>query len=217
MLKLNKLKTILFDMDGVVIDSEKLHLRAMEKTLKMHGIKYTESFINGYVGRSDVSFFQYVYDNMDSSTAIEDLINEKNAHFENLLNEIQFVDGFTDFVQHLKSMKLQTGLVTSSSLYTVKEVDKLLNIIHFFDIVITEEDTQNHKPNPEPYLLALKLLGAEDNTTLIIEDSTYGIKAGKAAGCKVAGLTTSFDAKTLHEAGADYVAESFAALKIENN
>ena len=94
-----KLKTILFDMDGVVIDSEKLHLRAMGLTLEQHGIKYSQSFLNDYVGRSDESFFRYVYENMDNTHSMEELLEEKNAFFEDLLKELKYVEGFTDFIQ----------------------------------------------------------------------------------------------------------------------
>lgn len=204
-----KCKTILFDMDGVVIDSEKLHLKAMGLTLEQYGIEYTPSFLNGYVGRSDESFFRYVYENMDNSHTLEALIKQKNIFFEELIKELEYVEGFTDFIQRVKSVKLQTGLVTSSSLFTVQKVNKQLNVTSFFDIVITEEDTLKHKPNPEPYLLALKKLGADNGSTLVIEDSINGIRAGKAAGCTVVGITTSFDATTLQDAGADYVIENF--------
>lgn len=199
-------------MDGVVIDSEKLHLRAMGLTLEQHGIEYSQSFLNDYVGRSDESFFRYVHENMDNSHSIEELLKEKNAFFEGLLKELEYVEGFTDFIQEVKTMKLKTGLVTSSSLFTVRKVDSLLNLTSFFDLVVTEEDTQKHKPNPEPYLLALENLGADNRSTLIIEDSINGIAAGKAAGCRVAGVTTSFDVKTLQDAGADYVIDHFSEL-----
>ena len=212
---MQKLKTILFDMDGVAIDSEKLHLRAMGLTLEQYNIEYTQSFLNDYVGRSDGSFFRYVYENMDNTHSIEDLLKEKDAFFEDLLKELQYVEGFIDFIQEVKTRKLQTALVTSSSLFTVRKVNKLLNLAPFFDVVVTAEDTQKHKPNPEPYLLALKNLGAGNSSTLIIEDSINGILSGKAAGCRVAGLTTSFDAETLQNAGADYVISSFSELHID--
>lgn len=204
-------------MDGVVIDSEKLHLRAMALTLERHGIQYTQSFLNSYVGRSDESFFRYVYENMDNSRNMEELLDEKNVFFEDLLSQLQYITGFTDFIRKIKSMKLKTGLVTSSSFFTVSKVDNLLNFTPYFDLVITEEDTQKHKPNPDPYLLALKNLGADNRSTLIIEDSINGILAGKAAGCKVAGLTTSFDTETLRNAGADYVIDRFSDLHIAND
>lgn len=199
-------------MDGVVIDSEKLHLRAMALTLDQYDIGYTQPFLNAYVGRSDESFFQYVYENMDNTHSPEDLIGRKNDYFKDLLKELEYVVGFTDFIQTVKKMNLPTGLVTSSSIFTVRKVNILLKVVPFFDIVITEEDTKKHKPNPEPYLLALENLDAENRSTLIIEDSINGIVAGKAAGCHVAGLTTSFDAKTLKDAGADFVIDNFSEI-----
>ena len=211
------IKTVLFDMDGVVIDSEKLHLRAMGLTLEKHGIDYTQSFLNKFVGRSDESFFQYVYENMDDSHSVDQLLKEKNDYFENLLKELRYVEGFTDFIQAVKTKRLQTALVTSSSRFTVRTVDKLLNLTPFFDVVVAEEDTLKHKPNPEPYLLALKRLNAEKESALVIEDSINGILSGKAAGCKVAGLTNSFDADTLLDAGADLVIDHFSELQIERD
>lgn len=205
----NNINTILFDMDGVVIDSEKLHLRAMGLTLEKFGISYTQSFLNEYVGRSDESFFDFVFNNMDSSHEVEDMLENKNLYFEDLLKGLQYVDGYLDFMRFVKEQKWKTGLVTSSSLFTVNKVNELLNHTHSFDIIITEEDTQKHKPFPDPYILGLVSLDADKSTTLVIEDSINGIISGKAAGCIVAGITTSFEAKTLMDAGADFVVSSF--------
>ena len=208
----NNIKTVLFDMDGVVIDSEKLHLRAMGLTLEKFGIHYTQSFLNEYVGRSDESFFDYVFNNMDSSFEAEDLLENKNMFFEDLLIDLEYVEGFTEFIKFVEEQYWQKGLVTSSSIFTVNKVDELLNLKPYFDIIITEEDTQKHKPFPDPYLLALVKFESDKSKTLIIEDSSNGIKSGKAAGCIVAGITTSFDAKTLLGAGADFVVNSFKEI-----
>lgn len=203
-------------MDGVVIDSEKLHLKAMGLTLEKYGIDYSPLFLNEYVGRSDESFFRYVYENMDNTYAVEELVSVKNVFFEDLLKELQHIEGFSDFIRRVKKMKIQTGLVTTSSLFTVRKVDSLLNFVSFFDVVITEEDSLKHKPNPEPYLLALEKLKADKSSTLIFEDSINGILAGKAAGCKVVGLTTSFDSQTLQKVGADYVISNFSEFNIKH-
>lgn len=205
----NKIKTVLFDMDGVVIDSEKLHLRAMGLTLEKFGIHYTQAFLNEYVGRSDESFFDYVFNNMDSSFEVEDLLETKNMFFADLLKDLQYVEGYTEFMKFVKEQAWQTGLVTSSSLFTLNKVNALLNLTPNFDVLITEEDTQKHKPYPDPYLLALVKFDADKSRTLIIEDSINGIISGKDAGCIVAGITTSFEAKTLLDAGADFVVNSF--------
>ncbi|MEN6323775.1 MAG: HAD family phosphatase [Proteiniphilum sp.] len=203
---------IFFDMDGVVIDSEKLHLRALGLTLEKNGISFQNSILDGFVGRSDQSFFQYVYENIDDRIDIEDFLKQKNAHFESLMSEIQFVDGFTDFMRIVKDAKIKTALVTSSSKYTVQKVDKLLDFCRSFDIVITEEDTIKHKPHPDPYLLALERSVGDRKSTVIIEDSINGILAGKAAECIVYGLTTSFDVVTLKNVGVDFVYDSYKEL-----
>ena len=100
-----KIKTILFDMDGVVIDSEKLHLRAMGLTLEKFDIPYTQSFLDEYVGRSDESFFDYVFNNMDSSFEVEDLLQNKNMFFEDLLIDLEYVEGFTEFIKFVEEKK----------------------------------------------------------------------------------------------------------------
>lgn len=200
-------------MDGVVIDSEKLHLKAMDQSLVKNNIVYDKSILNDYVGRSDESFYRHIFNNVDSSVAIDNLLKDKNSFFEMLLKELQYVDGFIDFIQLIKESNIQTGLVTSSSRFSVEKIDKIVNLTPYFEVIITEEDTQKHKPNPEPFLLGVIKFSANKTKTLVIEDSINGIISGKAAGCVVAGLTTSFDTKTLLDAGADFVVNSFAELK----
>ena len=134
---------------------------------------------------------------------------EKNRQFEILHNDLQFIDGFTDFISAVQSRKLKTALVTSSSKYSVGSANEILNHTRLFDTVVFEERTTKHKPNPEPYLLALSETDSNADTSLVIEDSINGIKAGKAAGCTVVGLTTSFSKERLFEAGADYVFDGY--------
>lgn len=204
-------------MDGVVIDSEKLHLKAMDQSLVKNNIVYDKSILEDFVGRSDESFFQYIFDNVDSSIEVEDLIKDKNNFFEELLKELEYVEGFTDFIQLTKQNNIQSGLVTSSSRFSVGKVDEVLNMTPYFEVIVTEEDTQKHKPHPDPYILGLVRFSADKTKTLVIEDSVNGIISGKAAGCVVAGLTTSFDADVLLDAGADFVADSFTELQRKIN
>ncbi|MDD4008883.1 MAG: HAD hydrolase-like protein, partial [Fermentimonas sp.] len=119
--------TILFDMDGVVIDSEKLHLKAMDLSLESNNIVYDNSILNDFVGRSDESFFQYIFDNFDSSVDVDKLLKDKNSFFEELLKGMQYVEGFTDFIKVTNQKNIKAGLVTSSSQFTIKKVDEILN------------------------------------------------------------------------------------------
>ncbi len=200
-------------MDGVVIDSEKLHLRALGLTLEQNRIAYPEEIMNDFVGRSDTSFFVYAKEKLDDRVDIEKYIRQKDSLYLGLLPELQFVNGFTDFIRHIKAMGLQTALVTSSSHFSVGKADERLHFTRFFDVIVAEEDTVKHKPHPDPYLLAFEKTKADKNSTIIIEDSINGIKAGKAAQCIVCGLATSFGPDVLTGAGADYAFVNYEEIK----
>lgn len=200
-------------MDGVVIDSEKLHLKALALTLEQNGIECPDSLLSGFVGKSDREFFEYARDHLDDRVNVDQYLEAKDALFNSLLPELQLVDGFLPFIRFVKSKNIPTALVTSSSHWTVNQVEELMDIKRWFNRVVAEEDTDKHKPHPDPYLLALETLNADSGSTLIIEDSTIGIAAGKAAGCIVAGLTTSYDKQKLLEAGANDAFNSYEELK----
>ncbi|HHT34126.1 MAG TPA: HAD family phosphatase [Bacteroidales bacterium] len=208
------IESVFFDMDGVVIESEKLHLQALGMTLEANGISFDRAILDQFVGKSDWSFFQYAYQHLDDRIDIEYYLKEKDLHFESLISDLQFVKGFPGFMRAVKEAKLRTALVTSSTSQTVQKVDKVLHFTHQFDLVITADDTSTHKPSPEPYLLALERTGSNKARTMIIEDSSYGIIAGKAAGCIVCGLTTSFDAAILKDAGADLTSDNYRELHL---
>lgn len=210
---INNIQTILFDMDGVVVDSEKLHLQAMDLALKTFGIEISQAQLLEFVGRSDEAFFQYVYDEISKQESINTMLEEKNKQFDILHNDLQFVEGFSNFIKKVHALKLKTALVTSSSQYSVGRANEILNHTKLFDVVVCEESTTKHKPNPEPYLLGLSKTNSQASTSLVIEDSINGIIAGKAAGCTVIGLTTSFDKERLLKAGADYVANSYTEVE----
>ncbi len=209
---IKNIQTILFDMDGVVVDSEKLHLQAMELALKTFGIEISQEQLLEFVGRSDEAFFLYIYNEVSQVAAINTMLEEKNKQFDILHNNLQFVDGFSNFISKVHLRKLKTALVTSSSQYSVGRANEILNHTKLFDVVVCEESTKRHKPNPEPYLLGLEKTNSKASGTLVIEDSINGIIAGKAARCTVIGLTTSFGKDRLLDVGADYVADSYEEI-----
>ena len=118
--------------------------------------------------------------------------------------------GFNDVYSLLKN-KYNIALVTSTGPELVNHVDSLLSVVSKFDLHITSADVAKHKPNPEPYLMAMDRLQLKPYECIVIEDSIQGIKAGKAAGCYVIALEGSLDKKFLDKA--DYIISSFDVLK----
>ena len=209
----HELKTILFDFDGVVIDSEPLHAKAKKIILDRYKINYPASIFEEFKGKTDKVFFDFVTGTLcDQSQSSELLQNSKKAALEEIIVELKLIDGFLAFFEKVKARKIQTALVSSTSLYSLALVDNLYHISGMFDLVITEVDTDLHKPYPDPYLKALEKLSSEINTSIVIEDSPNGIRSAKSAGCFVYAITSSFPEQTLLEAGADKVVGSFNDL-----
>lgn len=210
-----QIKTILFDFDGIVVDSESLHLRALGQVLTNHGISYPDDLLGQFVGKSDSSFYQYVIDNLNSSLELDYLLDQKNKIFERIILELKPINGFLDFIDVVIQKKILRAIVTSSSEKTLKLVSGIFPFHDYFDVVVCEEDTTEHKPNPAPYLLGLERTKGKKETSLVIEDSVNGIISGKAAGCIVFGLTTSLPREVLLKAGADRVFDNYEEIREE--
>ena len=212
------IKTIFFDFDGVIIDSEPLHAKAKKLVLEKYKITHPETIFDDYKGRPDKVFFDYVSNNPDTQKqSAEFLMNSKKAIFEEILPELKLVNGSLPFLKIVKAKGIRTALVSSTSIYSLGLVDSLYHISGLFDLVITEVDTKLHKPYPDPYLLASDKLQANTLNSIVIEDSPNGIISAKKAGFYTYGLTSSFPGYVLKEAGADEIIESYEELIVKLN
>lgn len=207
------IKTFLFDFDGVVIDSEPVHANAKKIVLEKFNISYPVTLFDDYKGIPDKVFFDYVSANLDNRKHSSDILhNSKKLFFEKILKELKLIDGFLLFLGKVKEKGIQTAMVSSTSLYSLRLVNELYHISDLFDLIVTEVDTSLHKPYPDPYLKALEILHADAQSSVVIEDSPNGIISAKKAGCFVYGLTSSFQSQILMEAGADEIVESYVDL-----
>lgn len=195
------IKTIFFDLDGVIVDSEPIHAKAKKIILDSYSIEYPDSIFDDFIGQPDEVFFKHVYENLDKKkNPYKLLLQEKYNQFFELIPEMKLVEGFTSFINEIKKRNIKTALVSSTSTYTFSLIDKHFHLADLFDLLITEKDTERHKPFPDPYIKALQALPASIDSTVVIEDSPNGIKSAKEAGCKVFALTTSFKKEKLIEA-----------------
>ncbi|MEO5894032.1 MAG: HAD family phosphatase [Ferruginibacter sp.] len=207
------IKAILFDFDGVIIDSEPVHAKAKRLVLEKFGITYPVNIFDDYKGRTDKVFFDHVANELDTGKRpAEIFLDSKNFFFDELVKEIKLIDGFLSFHKSAKEKGIRTAIVSSTTLYSFKPVDEIYKLTDIFDLVITGADTEFHKPHPAPYLKALERLSVKASDVIAIEDSPNGIISAKAAGCFVYGLTSSFQGTDLITAGADRIVESYEEL-----
>ncbi len=214
MKKIRNIEAIIFDMDGVITDSEPLGLEADRWVCAMHGISVPETEWAGFKGKPNRDTFAHIVHTFtDGSLSVSDLVDQKRKRYMEISRErLLLVPGSEAFVAHTRKKISRIALTTSSSRMIQQFVFDKFNLYHYFDEITTGDEVVNGKPHPEPYLLTLSKLGVNPETTFVVEDSGNGILSAKAAGCQVIGITTSFPKKALLEKGADFVVSSFKEM-----
>ena len=190
-------------MDGVVIDSEKLYSQSEKKLLARHGVRFDDSDWNYIKGCTEEQFYNLIYSKFNLDIDRSELISDGRRFLKKIFSErLGYMNGFNDIYPTLRK-KYRLALVTSTGPDIVNHVEGLLSIYNKFDLVITSADTELHKPKPDPYLKAIDKLNLSPNECVVVEDSIQGVKAGKAAGCRVVALEGSVDRELLKDA--DYI------------
>jgi HAD superfamily hydrolase (TIGR01549 family) len=180
------IKAVLFDVDGVLLDSEEIHYAVEAQALRAFDIPATVDMIKKqYSGsRLDVEFSE-IAKKFNKTIVFEEVLKERDK-----LLKIALKDGFpkAPFVEEMLSdlsKKYLLALATMGEKHFIGEEIKRSNLQQYFKVSIFGEDVSNSKPDPEIFLKAAKLLGVKPDECIVIEDSARGIKAGKNAGMPV--------------------------------
>ena len=206
-------EALIFDMDGVLIDSEPLHELSKRKALMEAGIAVPESLFANYTGRSDkVMIYEVAAAHGHSEQRRAEILNRKHRIYESLEHTLRAVPGAVEFVHWAKS-RYRLALATSATNRNREATLKSLQIESMFEVAVDSASFSQPKPSPEVFQIALERLALAPTACLVIEDAVNGIIAARAAGCFSAGITTSFSEASLQEAGADIVVGSYSELK----
>jgi len=204
---------LIFDMDGVLIDSEPLHKRAKEIAFGEVGIVLPESVYDSYKGRPDATMLpEILLARGWAAEKIQELSRRKRQIYEEIEHELQAVEGAVEFVRWA-APRYRIALATSATARNREATFHLLGIGDLFHAVVDASGHQKPKPDPEVFLIAMEKLQLGAADCWIIEDSVNGLRAAKAAGCFAVAITTTFSRETLLEAGADTVVNTFAELR----
>ena len=199
-------KAFIFDMDGVIIDSENLHSVTKVQAIRSFGVEVSEADLNlqSYVGRSAKSFFSDV------------LAKKKHELYQKILREdpdLKPIDGIPELLARLKEKGYKIGLGSSSIMANVQLVLNRFGIIDYFDAIAAGSEVENAKPAPDVYLLAASRLGIAPENCTVVEDATAGIAAAKAAGMRcIAVRNPNSGAQDFSQA--DEVIDRYAEIKL---
>lgn len=202
------LSAVIFDFDGIIVDSEPMHFRAFNEVLNPMELNITwDDYCETYIGFDDRDAFRTVFKENDRKICnndLSDLIEKKAEIFQKYIEngEAEPLPGAVELIKSIP-VRLPVALCSGALREDIDPIITRLGIADIFTVIVTAEDTDKSKPDPAPYQLALEKLEIDDPATAIaIEDTPAGIVSAKGAGLKVLAVTNSYDRAYLMEADA---------------
>jgi len=198
---MKKYKAILFDMDGVIVDTMPYHFISWFEVLKEYGVRVMPMTIFEMEGAKWDAVIKLAYTDSGKKLpegASDKIRFEREAIFNRYFKRFIF-DGISEFIKKVKAGGIKTAIVTGSS---QREAKRFLpeEVYNFFDAVITGENVKRGKPYPDPYLTAAKNLRLKPAECLVIENAPYGIRSAKAAKMKCFAIATTLPKEKLKKA-----------------
>ncbi|MBU8908653.1 pyrophosphatase PpaX [Desertibacillus haloalkaliphilus] len=205
-----KIDTLLFDLDGTIINTNELIISSFLHTLDhYYPGEYTREKVINFIGPPLYDSFKEV-----DPERFEEMVAMYRKH--NLANHdelVQEYEGVYETIEELSKRGYKLAVVTTKKSKTAHMGLKLTGLDKFFDVVITIDDVENVKPDPEPLDKAMKLLGSSAETTIMVGDSQYDVLGGKNANTKTAGVAwTIKGADYLKSLDPDYMLEHMSDL-----
>ena len=196
------IQAALFDLDGVLLESEPFVVEAAIQMFAEQGATVVQDDFNPFFGKGEDAMLQGVADKHGVTIEPHSAKNRTYAIYLDLIhNAIQPLPGVHDFIRKCRTHRLRIALASSGDL--IKVVGNLSEIhlsMSSFDAVVTGSDITHKKPAPDVFQLAAYRLGLEPAQCLVIEDAIVGVTAAKAAGCHCLAVTTNFTADDLKDA-----------------
>jgi HAD superfamily hydrolase (TIGR01509 family) len=189
------IKGIIFDMDGVISDTQKLHSKVEVELLSRYGIKITPSEITAkYSGVRTKDFFDDLLKEQNQEYDLDLLMDEKWSQMKKYASEsVHAIDGSIDLIRKLHDANYPLAVASASNLDYVRTVLTTLDVIDHFSYIVSGDMVSKGKPNPESFLLASSKIEIPPEYCLVIEDGVSGMQAAKAGGMKCIGLVQNLE------------------------
>jgi beta-phosphoglucomutase-like phosphatase (HAD superfamily) len=211
------LKAIIFDMDGVLVNSEPLHRKAYFNMFEEFNLNVSNRLYESFTGKSTSAICKELCEIFDLSISHEKLMFSKRKHFKTIFDndpEFQMIDGALILIKNYFYNNLTLILASSASMTNINRIFKKFDLDKFFKAKISGADLKESKPNPEIFIKAAKLSGFNKSECIVIEDSTNGIIASKSAGIYCIGYNSP-NSKNQNYDKADLVISNFNNIRFD--
>ncbi len=208
------LKAVIFDMDGVIVDTEPLHREAYHSMFNAVGIAVSETLYESFTGQSTINVCKQLCKHFNLTETPQTLVDLKREFFKSLFfnnGGLALIDGILDLIKDYYNNGLKLVLASSASMLTINNVFTRFELDQYFIDKLSGADLKASKPHPEIFEKAAKSTGFSKNECLVIEDSTSGIKAANAAEIYCVGFK-SINSKNQDYSTANKVITSFSEI-----
>ena len=208
-------KGVIFDLDGVLIDSGWAHKQAWFDLAEKEGLEFSDKFFNDTFGMQNAQIIPMLVRRELVQGELEDMSDWKEQRYRDIVSEkLSLSQGAEKLLAELKEKGFRLAIGSSAPKVNLDLIFRCLKLDNYINACVTKEDVKNGKPSPETFLKAAQKLSLLPRHCVVVEDAVHGIEAAKAAGMPVIALTTTRDREDL--SGADIIADNLDELKVED-
>ena len=211
------LKAVIFDMDGVIVDSEPIHRVAYQKMFDEFEIEVSPELYASFTGKATLPICQYVCSSFNLKISPEILVACKRKYFKELFDEdtsFKLLEGILELIQEYHKKALVLVLASSASMININRIFKRFDLDPYFISKLSGADLKASKPHPEIFKNAAKASGFLPSECMVIEDSTNGINAAKAAGIYCVGYNSVYSKNQSYD-DADLIITNFNEISFD--
>lgn len=210
------MKAVIFDMDGVLVDSQPYHFKADIETMSEYGVVKDQKFYEKFAGTLTSDRMRILKDLFKLDIPVEEMVKKREDMILEIMarEDIKPVSGIPEFLKSIKNRGLKTAVASSSGYDLIGLILSRLGISEYFDSITSGNDVKRGKPDPDVFLLAAERIGVNPRDCFVVEDSENGVKAAKSAGMKALGYINPTSGNQCLDM-ADFITDDFKKVNIE--
>ena len=206
------MSALIFDCDGVLVDSEKLSCSAWLPVLERRGIPAVLADIEAFIGKSDQAVLDHYRDRLDAEPEDEIIVERENEYFSLARDQLRSFAGLPAVLERLAECHTPMAVASSGRPQKIRFSLELVGLSQYFAVTCSAVEVAHGKPAPDLFLRAADRLGRAPGECTVVEDSVPGVEAGRRAGMRVLGFSSSYPPHVLVAAGAHAAFESYAGF-----